>query len=168
MKSDCLTTCCMSIVKDITSVLLTSSYPFRKELLPNHFSPYNHDNFQKSRHANIQCYKICEDQCFNEYYLNQVESIVNGSKLSTKIQIRRNAMVNVIVTHMPEMSFMSLLCNFGGLVSMWMGISIVGVCDDLCYLFHTVVIKIISFRLQKIKSEVIIARPIIKFIIIEN
>ena len=161
MKSDCLTTCCMSIVKDITSVLLTSSYPFRKELLPNHFSPYNHDNFQKSRHANIQCYKMCEDQCFNEYYLNQVESIANGNNDRTEIQIRRNAMVNVIVTHMPEMSFMSFLCNFGGLVSMWMGISIVGVCHDLCHLFYNFLIKITSFRLQQTKNQIIIDRPII-------
>ena len=43
------------------------------------------------------------------------------------IQILHSDFPDVFVKHIPEMSLSSFLCNFGGLLGMWLGLSLDGI-----------------------------------------
>ena len=45
------------------------------------------------------------------------------SKPYTNIYLRRSDFPDMIIEYMPETTFISLVCNFGGLLGMWMGVS---------------------------------------------
>ena len=77
------------------------------------------------------CLKACKEDCYQEYYLQDIQTkyiefgnILNGRVF---IQVVANLMPNVIIEHFAEMTFLSLLCNFGGLIGMWLGSSLLSI-----------------------------------------
>ena len=77
------------------------------------------------------CGNICLEDCYQAYYLTTL-----GDKMKTgytgvptenqiiTLQILANSNPNIMIEHFAEMTFISLICNFGGLIGMYLGVSL--------------------------------------------
>ena len=85
-----------------------------------------------------ECQKKCPDECHQEYYfldLKMTEKLSDSIPLknrSIELNIVPSSRPKIIITHLPEMTLMSLVCNFGGLLGIWLGLSVL---DTLTYLW---------------------------------
>ena len=77
-----------------------------------------------------------------------------------------SSMPNVVINHLPEMTFISLLCNFGGLVGMWLGVSVLSTLEDVIDLTKNLFIKLYSLTYKQEnhsqKSLFIVKKLVIK------
>ena len=91
-----------------------------------------------------RCKNKCKIECQSSYYrFDQVDrlgaqvfsvednndiimSYAMGMRLTSFL--RHSSSPDLIVRHYPEVTFLSLMCNFGGLLSMWTGLSILIIC----------------------------------------
>jgi hypothetical protein len=71
--------------------------------------------------------KICKNNCYNEYYLDQF-IIVNEQRYKfpyfKTLSRLKSIKYEIIFTYLAKMNFVEYLCSVGGLVSMWFGISV--------------------------------------------
>ena len=63
----------------------------------------------------------------------------NPDKL--ELYIEHNNMPDLLITAIPEITFISFVCNFGGLIGMWLGISILVIFKDVCNVIHLLISK---------------------------
>ena len=81
------------------------------------------------------CFKSCKEDCYQEFYLFDIQTkyfqFVNALNSMVFIHVEANSMPNVIIEHFAEMTFLSLLCNFGGLLGMWLGTSLLSLSCDI-------------------------------------
>ena len=49
------------------------------------------------------------------------------------IKIIHSEYPDIFIEHIPEMSLISFLCNFGGLLGMWLGLSLFGIFNEIFY-----------------------------------
>ena len=162
MQSDCQFNC---LSRDNPFLAIKdNNYPLRENLLPDYFPDNNKFNIETN--DKDECAKVCPDQCFHEYYL--VESPKKESSISINeivIMLKRSSMPNVIITHLPEITLISLLCNFGGLVGMWLGISIFGILNSVVHKICEILIKFKNFYLiitnnrANINYNIVMVRP---------
>ena len=99
--------------------------------------------------ALVNCSKQCNLNCHYKYYpanINPIGLIENRSH--SNISMEHNQMPDVLIEYIPETSFISFICNFGGLMGMWLGLSFESIINDL--LAH----------LLKLKSPTIIVNNI--------
>jgi hypothetical protein len=70
--------------------------------------------------------KICKNNCYNEHYLDQINSINYHLKLcDIKVLSHwKTEKYEIIFTYLAKMNFVEYLCSVGGLVSMWFGINV--------------------------------------------
>ena len=55
-----------------------------------------------------------------------------------EIYISHSEYPDTFVKHIPEMDMISFICNFGGLLNMWLGLSIFGIFNDTFSLFSKI------------------------------
>ncbi len=72
--------------------------------------------------------KICKNNCYNVYYLDQFISIksLNSMKFFDikYLILMKSLKYEIIFKYFPKMNLVEYLCSVGGLVSMWFGISV--------------------------------------------
>jgi hypothetical protein len=72
--------------------------------------------------------KICKNNCYNEYYLDQfiyINYYYNFELSDTKaLGYFKSPKYEIIFKYLAKMNFIEYLCSVGGLVSMWFGISV--------------------------------------------
>ena len=59
----------------------------------------------------------------------------------TRFEIVHNKLPDIFLTHIPEVSFIEFICNFGGLLGMWLGFSVWTILDDVTKLFIKFILK---------------------------
>ena len=83
------------------------------------------------------CSMKCPQDCNIIYYDNHlsqycfITNTTNLFKSNMMVQINPNGKPNMIIEYLPEMSLLSLICNFGGLLGMWLGVSILSISNDI-------------------------------------
>ena len=86
-----------------------------------------------------QCSKTCAHDCHESHYFYEITS--NGRTDSSETQslssitVEHNRLPDVFIRHMPETTFISFVSNFGGLLGMWLGISILSLFDTSYAMF---------------------------------
>ena len=76
-----------------------------------------------------ECQRKCPDECHQEYYFvdikmtDQLPSSIPLKNRSLEINIVPSSRPKIVINHLPEMTLMSLVCNFGGLLGIWLGVS---------------------------------------------
>ncbi len=103
------------------------------------YRAFDERNFSNLCHESVKCdfdskiemkslEKICKNNCYNEYYLDQfiftyyynVHKLMDWKTLS----YRKSPKYEIVFTYLAKMNFVEYLCSVGGLVSMWFGISV--------------------------------------------
>ena len=95
-------------------------------------------------HVDDRCKKKCKIECESTYYRfdqvdrrgaqvfsaednsNILQSYARGMNLTS--HLRHSSTPDLVVHHFPEVNLLSLMCNFGGLLGMWTGLSILIIC----------------------------------------
>ena len=106
MKSDCITHCYQRRMNEIVNHGVIESYA------PSH-------------------YLLRKQDCNYKYYTMDKE-LQSTKEDSDKIAIyfEHDHMPDISITHIPEITFISLVCNLGGLIGMWLSISMMVVFEE--------------------------------------
>ena len=119
---------------------------FKNSLTTFKIEKHNLDNFILARIENIdyRCKIKCKIECKSAYYgFDQVDRM--GAQVFSAednndiiesyaknipffIFLRHSSSPDLVVHHYPEMTLLSLMCNFGGLLGMWTGLSVLIIC----------------------------------------
>lgn len=157
MKSHCVFDCVKNSfhVDCLKFILFTRNIPMTKELLPD-FHLENGCQWSDLSNLSIverECERNCKDECYESFYLYETKLSYPNSNRSLyknhmEIDVEPSSMPNVIIAHLPEMTFLSLLCNFGGLVGMVLGTSLLSIINITWIWSRNIVNKIISLNVS--------------------
>ena len=141
MRSDCITHCYQRKMNELVNHGIAESYAPSHYLLRNEAIDQvpaifiEQDDFEdqaiKSK-VKLACFKECAKDCIYKYYSMNQELFKSTKEDHGKITIffEHDNMPDISITHIPEMTFISLVCNLGGLIGMWLGISIMVVFEE--------------------------------------
>ena len=138
LRSQCLSSCMEKLIKPECQNELVL---LRKRILKREELPSSADNGQcnkssiKYQDIRTKCRNSCKEDCYQAYYLFETESEPRTIKniLNNKIVIylEPNSKPNVRIEHFAEITFLSMLCNFGGILGMYLGISLLSISYDI-------------------------------------
>lgn len=87
-----------------------------------------------------ECYRSCKQNCKAIHYLYDISAIGVRSgppppsppdQKETRIILQHNRLPDLFVRHIPESTFISFISNFGGLLGMWLGVSVLFIFDNM-------------------------------------
>ena len=67
------------------------------------------------------------------------------------ITIQHNRLPDLFISYVPETTFITFIGNFGGLLGMWLGISVITIFHDVFNLFKNLLMTIKSSHAKKKK-----------------
>ena len=80
----------------------------------------------------LECPMNIQPDCNFQYY--PIEKKKHDDNLDF-ILILHSVLPDITITHLPEITFISFVSNFGGLVGMWLGLSLFAVMDQISLVF---------------------------------
>ena len=139
MRSDCLLTCMKKLAKcekgnEPPESLLRLEY-FMKDLDQK---PKNCKIFKnKLNKYHRKCQMNCPMDCRFTYYTLDIsqdqreETLKIERYTKASIRLKHNQLPDYIVKHVPEFTFITFICNFGGILSLWLGFSILSITNEI-------------------------------------
>ena len=147
MRSVCVNDCYQDKMRQICKVdhdIFMSNTLIRKDYLINGnnrlLSCYNQYFNQHSYPIKQFCDKTCKVEYNNKYYPSEIKRCEECNTLFN-FDLIHSKYPDIFVKHIPEMNLIGFLCNFGGLLGMWLGQSM---CAILIEIFMFV--KNVPFR----------------------
>ena len=134
MRSDCIGDC---FIKALRKRYNFTDFPTYNKLLrwellrANPNMTINNIRYDKGLKTRAQCTEKCRpDYKYKYYLLERIERprVADWEK-SLIITLTHSRVPDVSITHSPQISFISFICNFGGLLGMWLGLSILSIFD---------------------------------------
>ena len=168
MRSDCVLDCYQDQMRqrckfDKTNILVSRSllredyFVNGSKILISCYDPeYNRMNMKVWRN----CGKICKVECYMKYYSTKIERTENLNYKS--VYIHHGVNPDTFVEHIPEMTLIGFICNFGGLLGMWLGLSILAIFNNtlnfITRIFHhknttNVNLNLNRFEIQNINNN---------------
>ena len=77
-----------------------------------------------------RCLKSCDERIYSFEVVDSKQDKEYGAYKS-KVTLMHDNMPDTLIVHMPESSFISLVCNLGGLLGMWLGLSVFMLLDTI-------------------------------------
>ena len=90
-------------------------------------------------HVITQCTNNCKEDCKFKYYISDKKVIKAFDWAISSIFIRHNGMPDIFVRHIPEITFLSFISNFGGLLGMWLGLSMFTILKSITFQFYNMI-----------------------------
>ena len=144
-KHDCIKKCYIQKQRQICNGTALVKFGFSMQTLPNTTKLSScpiQDKISMAIYS--KCQSSCRFNCRVSYYSQLSEK--QYARNDTKILIsKNNAIPDITIKHIPEISFISFVCNFGGLLGMWLGLSFLQIFTSLKYLIQ----NIIQFKFKK-------------------
>ena len=86
----------------------------------------------------INCMKSCQQECTFKYYSIELEKLNKNdndiySNEYIALGIYHNHYPDITVNHMREIEFTTFVCNFGGLLGMWLGLSFINIIQTISF-----------------------------------
>ena len=137
LRSDCIDICILKKLQDKYGrhQALLTGFLFRK-YFSKILEKFNKTLYKILDSANVidlfkpECMRQCKQDCLFEYYVHVVSI---GREEEKHFELERKALVlirhkqipDIYIKNIPEMTFISFVSNFGGLLGMWLGISVI-------------------------------------------
>ena len=139
MENDCRLNCIAKVMNEnfkTVTTIMDLNYLIRKEacsFFGNISINLNKDNYMKN-FSDI-CAARCKPDCNMKQYFTEITKLAHiypdpPIHDTRNITFRHSSTPDVIVRHILEMSLMSFVCNFGGLLGMWLGFSVLSISKD--------------------------------------
>lgn len=101
------------------------------------------------------CHKECQPDCIEEKY--DFEKFVDipfyKNANLTGIQISRKPVFDKVYRHSPAMTFIQLICDFGGLGGLWLGFSVITITTAIISLIAKPLEKIVVVKSNEYEEE---------------
>ena len=136
MRSDCITDCKQRACGQI----VVHGVRIRKEYLEqNRHLKFGSCSINESERLHVHCNKMCKVECHSTNFIyDKTERSDKDGHLalerSQNMIIEHNRLPDVVVEHHPEINLISLICNFGGLLGMWCGLSVFMFLDKVIWI----------------------------------
>ena len=132
MRSDCFAWCYQNEVNRVcnTETFVPSTCLFRDVALVQAYNKTIEtcltNDKQKIFKIKLFCFDSCRKDCVITSYDFLARSSLQDKKYPDRIDIfiEHNNMPDILIKSIPEITFISFVCNFGGLLGMWLGLSI--------------------------------------------
>ena len=83
------------------------------------------------------CHKDqCHKECHFTYYLFTISKHLEIDLYQAHLQIKHNEMPDITIRYIPEMPLLTFICNFGGILGMWLGLSFYTIFHDIWNILH--------------------------------
>ena len=159
-RKDCIYSCYYKYLgANCFTTLKTTSGSVRKKSFQN--LKREEDNCTISRKTNqylrrmcdIKCPQECQQSIYNykivlDFDFRQDRKTFIQSDGIIKLKFYPNDQLNMLIEYMAETTFISFVCNFGGLLGMWLGVSILSISHDL---FEKTKAIFVKFNFNNIK-----------------
>ena len=139
MRSDCITHCYQNFLRNncnLTGLYNSRIDLFRREFLEQNqleLSEVNCEHNNKYQEIRANCMDECKMDCHYSYYLfdkiSEVDHLFHHD-IFTGLTINHNGMPDIFIKHVPETQMITVLCNLGGVLGMWLGISILSIFES--------------------------------------
>ena len=142
LRSDCIVICLLRKLHDNNIRFGPSKMTtlLRKEHANYMERPWhNYTNYQaleSMTNMTQTCHRMCKHDCKYSYYFYDAQFINDLSPHSLPtvkkafITLQHNRLPDIFVRHIPGLTFISFVGNFGGLLGMWLGINAIMIFDD--------------------------------------
>ena len=150
MRSDCISSCIQESFEKLAEYRIcpVSPYPqkFEKSNQGQLFLPCDVKDWSRENGVNELYFKMidpleykCNEQCKKDcdfiFYVMEPKITFEEFDAEFKINIEHNHLPDVSIKYVPQTSFISFACNFGGLLGMWLGLSIFKVFEHIPSIF---------------------------------
>ena len=159
----CLDKCFINLIqssKCYEEILLKRPHSLRRNQLPNQWILDDCQNPRTFEENTRLCNQVCNEDCYQAHYFVNIEQyfIWSGSFIHTSNQfihfeMKANSIPNIIFEHFVEVTLISFICNFGGLIGMYLGISLESIFCDLWQMTKKTFIKINNLNIQSYLSN---------------
>ena len=144
MRSNCIANCIQNSIRDhlnftdipLTQNLLRADLLKQAWLIDKNFHNPKQVDFNQwliEEKAKSKCDVLCQPDCTFRYFtmFNLKQEITDWEFSETiKIKIEHNSLPDLVIKYLPQTTFLSLVCNFGGLLGMWLGLSFLTILED--------------------------------------
>ena len=90
------------------------------------------------------CYNQCHKECHITYYSFTINKLKEYNMNRIQLFFKHNQMPDLTIRHIPEMPFLTFICNFGGILGMWLGVAFVDILYRVWNLLRTKISFMIS------------------------
>ena len=118
------------------------------QLYPDNIENCSLINLGDNEPVLLECKQNCKGECYQAQYLIDKHIELSENQDRINIILNRDSLPDISIEYMPEMTLISLVCNIGGLVGMWCGISVLDTIKNII-----IIIKL-SYSSIKIKQNV--------------
>jgi len=156
---DCLTECLRETLNQ-TDCIGPRDNPLRHNILLNMHVDFMRICPQSSKfdQNNVGvCWKTCKINCQFIHYSIDIkkqwtEKGEHYFQRSVTISLKHSRLPDVLVRHLPEITFISFISNFGGLLGLWLGFSVFSILTDLSIHIKNIIsnrnnLQIINFNI---------------------
>ena len=134
--NDCLLMCHQDKhdqVCDDKSKMVRSTFLVREELVKINSNRYlsdceDYENLKQE--ITLSCSKQCKLPCTYSYYPVSFQKLGDLDFGRTRLFVEHDEMPDILIRYIPEISFISFVCNFGGLLGMWLGLSFLNMVES--------------------------------------
>ena len=139
-RSDCIKHCIITLIKEkyqANCLNLKYTFPILTEQYLKHNTEYicynythnsnkstKNDLYKSSYICEHKCPRHCSEQLFEISHDHLLEDNESVNSSTTMVTIKHNNSPDHIILHMPEIDFIHFISNLGGLIGMWLGMSV--------------------------------------------
>ena len=167
MRSDCITSCMTSRLQNFTRqfghlipdhLMRKQYFQYRKELNILFFSEYNDKYNLEIIKSEINCSLVCRKDCKFSHFISNYENKGIFTPMASHTQIIHSPLPDILITHLPEITFNSFVCNFGGILGLWLGLSVFAIFSE----FRDIVINLFEKRKRIMNLQNLYLNRIVK------
>ena len=153
MRSDCIQSCIQKHIEigcKNQDLFTVGNYMFRNTQLKQKFFNYDNQTSQYNIFNSVKpkCEKICRRDCSFEYFVTQLKG-GPPQKNQFYLILLHNSMPDIVVKYIPQTTFLSMICNLGGLLGMFLGLSFLTIFENTFKYFHVFIQKQNTFVKQE-------------------
>ena len=147
-RNDCIFDCYQDKVKYhchtqdfVGSILMTRKSYFKQRNL-------NLSKCLVNKIIHYESLKACEDQCHQDcyitYYSFTLSKFAEIKLLDAHVNFKHSEVPDLTIRHIAEMPLLTFICNFGGILGMWLGVSFYSIVEDIWKILHKKIISKLS------------------------